>query len=58
MIATAAKVSTIVHALELVTRAHAAKLSDVTLGVCEKIARTEGATLADVQRAVARGVAS
>ena len=56
MIATSPKISTIVHALDLVVAAYKAKLPDVSLGVCEKIARTEGATLADVQRAVARGL--
>ena len=52
------KASTLAHALDLVTAAHKAKLSDTSLGVCETIARTEGASRDQVQQAVARGVSA
>lgn len=50
------KAETIVHALDLVTKAHQARLSEPALIVAEKIARDEGASRAQVQLAVARGV--
>ncbi len=50
------KAETIAHALDLVTAAHKAKLSDTALGVAETIARTEGASRDEVARAIARGL--
>lgn len=50
------KVATIVHALNLVASAHRARLSEATRSVAEKIARQEGATREDLDRAIARGM--
>lgn len=52
----APKVSTVVQAIELVVRAHRAKLPESALGAAEGLARQEGATRLQVQQAVARGV--
>jgi hypothetical protein len=55
-VSAAPKVSTMVHAIELVVAAHRAKLSEASLMTAEKIARDVGATREQLQRAVARGV--
>lgn len=56
MIVPTPKAETIVHALELVTAAHKARLSEPSLMAAEKIAREEGASRAQLQLAVARGL--